>query len=78
MIGRRKRHRHGSNRRVEPPLDGELEDGLCRWIDYCGGRMFVVGHTDGGAPYGPVEWRAGSFVGGDGAPRGCDEGAEPF
>jgi hypothetical protein len=32
------------------------EDGLNTWIDYCGGRIFVVGYTEGGAPYGHVEW----------------------
>ena len=32
------------------------EDGLNTWIDYFGGRMLVVGHTEAGAPYGHLEW----------------------
>lgn len=29
---------------------------MFEWVDYCGGRMFVVGHAEGGAPFGVVEW----------------------
>lgn len=31
----------------------DCQDG---WIEYCGGSMFVVGCTEGGAPYGYVDW----------------------
>lgn len=78
MSGPRKRHRRGGRRQVEPLPAAEVDDGLCRWIDYCGGRMFVVGHTEGGAPYGTVEWPARAFIDSDGALRECDEDAEPF
>ena len=40
--------------------------------------MFVVGYTEGGAPYGHVEWPSRAFIDGDGAPRERDEDAEPF
>jgi hypothetical protein len=30
------------------------------WVDYFGSRMFVVGYTPGGAPYGWVEGIDGS------------------
>ena len=82
MSGRRRRHRHrhrpGYRRRVDPSSAAEVDEGLCRWIDYCGGRMFVVGYTEGGAPYGHVEWPSRVFIDGDGAPRERDEDAEPF
>ncbi|MGH9226144.1 MAG: hypothetical protein ACR2KK_08820 [Acidimicrobiales bacterium] len=51
------------------------------WIDYCGGRMFVVGYTEGGAPYGHVEW---ADTGADGSTDGyreviaSEESLEPF
>ena len=44
------------------------EDGLNTWIDYFGVRMFVVGYTEGGAPYGHLEWT------GTGAERSDDGG----
>lgn len=40
--------------------------------------MFVVGYTGGGAPYGVVEWPAGSLIDRDGAPDEWAEDAEPF
>ena len=40
--------------------------------------MFVVGYTEGGAPYGHVEWPSRVFIDGDGTPRERDEDAEPF
>lgn len=48
----------GKRRRHEEVLPSAVctEDGLNTWIDYCGGRMFVVGYTEGGAPYGHLEW----------------------
>jgi hypothetical protein len=51
----RRRGKGGRHERVLPPAVC-ADDGLNTWIDYCGGRMFVVGYTEGGAPYGHVEW----------------------
>ena len=51
------------------------------WTEYCGGRMFVVGFTDGGAPYGPVEWPTTStpdVTELDDAWMADGENAEPF
>ena len=72
---KRRRHRSGGSRRPESPSTVEADDDLYRWIEYCGGRMFVVGSTEGGAPYGHVEWPAIGFI--DGAPRASYED-EPF
>jgi hypothetical protein len=58
-----------------------IEDGLNNWIDYCGGRMFVVGHTEGGAPYGHVEWTGISTedsADGGGGSFASEESLEPF
>jgi hypothetical protein len=40
----------------------EADDGLCEWVDYGDARMFVVGYTPGGAPYGWVEGTDGSCL----------------
>lgn len=56
-VSRRNRRRGNSSGPFRPNLPAvNADDGLDRWIDYCVGRMFVVGYTDGGAPYGHVEW----------------------
>lgn len=47
--------RHQGHRRRERPHGIESGDGLCKWVDYGGARMFVVGYTPGGAPYGWIE-----------------------
>jgi hypothetical protein len=78
-----RRRRGGKGGRHEHILLSAIctEDGLNTWIDYCGGRMFVVGHTEGGAPYGHVEWTAigaeDSSVRG-GGPIASDQTLEPF
>jgi hypothetical protein len=78
-----RRRRGGKGGRHEHILLSAIctEDGLNTWIDYCGGRMFVVGHTEGGAPYGHVEWTAigaedSSFRGR--GPIASDQTLEPF
>lgn len=46
--------RHRGDRRRGRPHGPEADDGLFEWVDYLGARMFVVGFTSGGAPYGWV------------------------
>jgi hypothetical protein len=54
--------RHQGDRRRARPHGIEAEDGLCEWVDYGDARMFVVGYTPGGAPYGWVEGVDGSWL----------------
>jgi hypothetical protein len=51
-----RRGRRRARKRPASPPGMDVDDGLHRWIEYCGGRMWVVGFTEGGAPYGSVEW----------------------
>jgi hypothetical protein len=50
-----RRHRNRKHRR--PPVEPVLPDdsGLDTWFYYGNQRMWVVGFTEGGAPYGAVE-----------------------
>jgi len=51
----RKRKRR-SVHRTRRPVSGTTGDQSCPvWVDVCGRRMFVVGYTPGGAPYGIFE-----------------------
>lgn len=54
-LGRGRERRRYSTVAPSPAIEnGYLpEDG---WIEYCDGSMFVVGYTEGGAPYGYVDW----------------------
>jgi hypothetical protein len=54
--------RHQGARRRARPHGIEADDGLCEWVDYGDARMFVVGYTPGGAPYGWVEGTGGSWL----------------
>lgn len=69
-----RRRRGGKRGRHEQILLSAVctEDGLNSWIDFCGGHMFVVGYTEGGAPYGHVEWAA------IGAEHSSDGGRAPI
>lgn len=69
-MSRPRRGRTHTRREQKPPSAVSTEDGLNTWIDYCGGQMFVVGYTEGGAPYGHVEWT------GIGAQGSADDGRE--
>ncbi len=77
MSGRNRRRRDGG-RRGSPNPAHSADDGPDSWIDYCGGRMFVVGYTEGGAPYGHVEWTTAALVDHDDASIPGEEGPEPF
>ncbi len=51
-----RRQRRGSGRRTGQPVPGTAADQAYPiWVDVSGRRMFVVGHTPGGAPYGIFE-----------------------
>jgi hypothetical protein len=67
-----RRQRGRTRTRPEQKLQSAVstDDGLNTWLDYCGGQMFVVGYTEGGAPYGHVEWTD------TGAQRSADFGRE--
>jgi hypothetical protein len=52
-VGRR-RHPKREHGAAPAPVTDDLVD----WVDYCGGRMIVVGYTEGGAPFGAVNWDA--------------------
>jgi hypothetical protein len=54
--------RHQSDRRSARLHGIEAGDGLRDWVDYGDARMFVVGYTPGGAPYGWVEGVDGSWL----------------
>ena len=54
--------RHQGNRRRARSHGLEADDGLCDWVDYGDARMFVVGYTLGGAPYGWIEGVDGSWL----------------
>ena len=54
--------RHQGDRRRARPHGLEADDGLCDWVDYGDARMFVVGYTQGGAPYGWIEGTDGSWL----------------
>jgi len=51
-----RQHKRQSSRRprrpVPEPAAGQSDP---IWVDVCGRRMFVVGYTPGGAPYGVFE-----------------------
>jgi hypothetical protein len=53
-----KRHQRDRRRALQHGI--EADDGLYEWVDYLGARMFVMGYTSGGAPYGWVEGTDGS------------------
>jgi len=66
------KRRRGAARRRPPPPPADVADVSDQWINYCDGRMFVVGYTSGGAPFGHVEWPV------DGVPDDRVDNAEPF
>jgi hypothetical protein len=75
-----RRGKGGRHKRILPPA-ACTEDGLNIWMDYCGGRMFVVDYTEGGAPYGHVEWTgigAEDSVDGGGGSIASEESLEPL
>lgn len=79
----RRRRPGGKRRRHEEVLPPAVctEDGLNTWIDYFGGRMFVVGYTEAGAPYGHLEWTGLGAVRSDDGGRGsmpAKNSPEPF
>jgi hypothetical protein len=53
--------RHQGDHRARPH-GIEAGVGLCEWVDYGDARMFVVGYTPGGAPYGWIEGTDGSWL----------------
>ena len=53
MRGREQRRRR--RRREQANRDPALVDSTPEWVDVGGRRMFVVGYTPGGAPYGCYE-----------------------
>jgi hypothetical protein len=53
MVTRRKRRSNRLPRRPAPRAAADQADPV--WVDACGRRMFVVGWTPGGAPYGIFE-----------------------
>jgi hypothetical protein len=61
-VSRRRRRRGAERSRPLPSLGGGDEVEASGWIEYCGGSMFVVGYTEGGAPYGYVNWSHESSV----------------
>jgi hypothetical protein len=54
--------RHQDDRCKALPYGLEADDGLCDWVAYGDTRMFVVGYTSGGAPYGWIEGVDGSWL----------------
>jgi hypothetical protein len=51
-----RRQRQRSSRRTRQPLPGTDPDQADpTWVDVCGRRVFVVGYTPGGVPYGVFE-----------------------
>ncbi len=58
MTRRRRREPRGQHHAAAPATDHATFE----WVDYCGGRMFVVGHTEGGVPFGVVEWDSGDSL----------------
>jgi hypothetical protein len=54
-MARRKRQRRSSYRTCRPAPGATDEDSCPGWVDIFGRRMFVVGYTPGGAPYGIFE-----------------------
>jgi hypothetical protein len=51
----RKHKRHSSHRTSRPVPETAAGQSYPIWVDIYGRRMFVVGHTPGGAPYGIFE-----------------------
>jgi hypothetical protein len=64
LRGRRRHRRRGPAR----PTKGVVDDGTNQWIEYCGSAMWVVGFTEGGAPYGLLEWEMDRCDGEDNPP----------
>jgi hypothetical protein len=65
-------NRHQGDRRRARPHGIEAYV-LCEWADYGDTRMFVVGYTPGGAPYGWVEGTDGSWLDEDNDQRQPEE-----
>ena len=51
----RKHKRRSSHRTSRPVPQTAADQSDPIWVDVCGRRMFVVGYTPGGAPYGIFE-----------------------
>jgi len=51
----RKHKRRSSHRTSRPVPQTAAGQSHPIWVDVCGRRMFVVGYTPGGAPYGIFE-----------------------
>jgi hypothetical protein len=51
----RQRRGRGGRRRHEPVRETAADQSEPIWVDSYGRRMFVVGYTPGGAPYGVFE-----------------------
>ncbi len=43
------------SRKRQPVRETAADQAYPIWVDICGRRMFVVGYTSGGAPYGIFE-----------------------
>jgi len=50
-----KHKRRSSHRTLRPAPGTAAGQSYPIWVDACGRRMFVVGYTPGGAPYGILE-----------------------
>ena len=51
-----RKHKRRSSHRTSRPVPGTAAgQSYPIWVDVCGRRMFVVGYTPGGAPYGIFE-----------------------
>ncbi len=51
----RKHKRRSSTLTHRPAPEPAADEAYPIWVDVCGRRMFVVGYTSGGAPYGVYE-----------------------
>jgi len=51
----RQQRRRASRRKRQPVRETAADQAYPIWIDVSGRRMFVVGYTSGGAPYGIFE-----------------------
>jgi hypothetical protein len=72
-----KRHRRDS--RAVSPREPNAHDGLSDWVTYGDTRIFVVGYTSGGAPYGWIEGVDGASLDeDDDSPQPDDPLTDPF
>jgi hypothetical protein len=71
--------RYRRNSRSVGQREPDAHDGLSDWVTYGDTRIFVVGHTSGGTPFGWIEGVDGASRDADNdSPQPADPLTDPF